>query len=402
MDNLTLQSPLNHIFAKHPIKVLMVDDQPIFGEAIRRMLENERDISFHFASNAQQALELGKEIQPTVILQDLVMPQVDGLMMVKNFRDMAATRHTPIIVLSSREESDIKSLAFAAGANDYVVKLPEKPEIVARIRYHSKAYINLLERNQAYESLLKAQALLKEELEEAAVYVRSIIPPKLLREDLSVDWIYLSSTALGGDTLGYHWMNADTFALYLIDVCGHGVRAALLSVSIINILRSHALLTDTNFFSPSAVLSELNEIFELSKQNQMYFTLWYGVYSKNTRTLTYASAGHPPAVLVKPDYSYQLLSTDNMVIGAFPKMQFVEERVVIDPMSRLYIFSDGVYELESKETQRLIAFNQFIDELIKPETRLGSKLNDILRFAQNIQGKPNFDDDFSLIETHFY
>jgi two-component system chemotaxis family response regulator WspR len=72
-----------------------------------------------------------------VILQDLVMPGTDGLTLVRRYRENAATRDIPIIVLSTKEEPTMKSAAFAAGANDYLVKLPDSIELIARIRYHS-------------------------------------------------------------------------------------------------------------------------------------------------------------------------------------------------------------------------------------------------------------------------
>jgi adenylate cyclase len=138
---------------KHAIKVLLVDDQTIIGEAVRRLLATEEDIIFRYCSDPTAALHVAHEFAPTVILQDLVMPDIDGLMLVRFFRANAATRNIPLIVLSTKEEPKIKAEAFALGANDYLVKLPDKVELIARIRYHSKGYISLLERNDAYKAL---------------------------------------------------------------------------------------------------------------------------------------------------------------------------------------------------------------------------------------------------------
>jgi adenylate cyclase len=138
---------------KHAIKVLLVDDQPIIGEAVRRLLATEEDIIFRYCSDPTAALHVANEFAPTVILQDLVMPDIDGLMLVRFFRANAATRNIPLIVLSTKEEPKVKAEAFALGANDYLVKLPDKLELIARIRYHSKGYISLLERNDAYKAL---------------------------------------------------------------------------------------------------------------------------------------------------------------------------------------------------------------------------------------------------------
>jgi PleD family two-component response regulator len=133
-----------------PITVLLIDDQAIIGEAIRRMLAPESDITFHYCSDPTQALKIAKSCQATVILQDLVMPEMDGLLLVRFLRSKdSPTQHVPLIVLSSKEEPIIKAKAFELGANDYLVKLPDKAELIARIRYHSRAYVNLLKRQEA-------------------------------------------------------------------------------------------------------------------------------------------------------------------------------------------------------------------------------------------------------------
>lgn len=144
------------------LMVLLVDDQPIIGESVRRALASERDIDFHYCSDASQAVSIAEQIQPTVILQDLVMPSVDGLALVREYRARAATRLTPVIVLSTREEPKTKSDAFAIGANDYIVKLPDRVELIARLRYHSRAYLNQQQRDEAYRALRESQQQLLE------------------------------------------------------------------------------------------------------------------------------------------------------------------------------------------------------------------------------------------------
>jgi two-component system chemotaxis family response regulator WspR len=137
--------------------VLLVDDQAMIGEAVRRGLSNEENIDFHFCADPHQAIAHAVRIKPTVILQDLVMPGLDGLSLVREYRNHPATRDIPIIVLSTKEDPLVKSAAFAAGANDYLVKLPDNIELVARIRYHSRSYMMLLQRDAAYRALRVSQ-----------------------------------------------------------------------------------------------------------------------------------------------------------------------------------------------------------------------------------------------------
>jgi len=137
--------------------VLLVDDQAMIGEAVRRSLAAELNIDFHFCADPHQAIANAVRIRPTVILQDLVMPGLDGLTLVREYRNHPSTRDIPIIVLSTKEDAVVKSAAFAAGANDYLVKLPDTIELIARIRYHSRSYLTLLQRDEAYRALRVSQ-----------------------------------------------------------------------------------------------------------------------------------------------------------------------------------------------------------------------------------------------------
>jgi len=152
--------------ADAPMMVLLVDDQAIVAEAVRRALASERDIDFHYCAHPDQAVRMAEQVRPSVILQDLVMPGTDGLTLVRAYRTHDATRDVPIIVLSTKEEPSIKSAAFASGANDYLVKLPDNIELIARVKYHSRSYVNMLQRDEAYRALRRSQQeLLKMNLE---------------------------------------------------------------------------------------------------------------------------------------------------------------------------------------------------------------------------------------------
>ncbi|MCG2586190.1 diguanylate cyclase domain-containing protein [Massilia sp. TS11] len=142
--------------------VLLVDDQLIIVEAVRRLLEGEPDIVFHYETDGGRAAATAARLQPTVILQDLVMPNADGLALIQAYRAQAATEATPIIVLSAKDDAAIKAHSFAAGANDYVVKLPDRLELLARLRYHSQAYQHRLQRDEAFRFLRESQQKLAE------------------------------------------------------------------------------------------------------------------------------------------------------------------------------------------------------------------------------------------------
>ncbi len=388
--------------ASSRVTVLLIDDQPMIGEAVRRMIAGEPDIDFHYLKDPLQAMQTAHAVHPTVILQDLVMPEVDGLDLVTQFRAQDYTREIPMIVLSTKEEPTTKAKAFAVGANDYLVKLPDRIELLARIRYHSKGYINLLQRNQAYRALAESEKRLADEIESAAKYVRSLLPGKIPEGPVRADWQFIPSTALSGDTFGYHWLDERHFAFYLIDVVGHGVAAALLSVSVLNAIRSQSL-PGVNFHNPGQVVTALNERFQMSQQSEKYFTGWYGVYDLQERRITYAGGGHPPVFLMTGETAdraeLKMLESTGPMIGAIDGLDFDCESIAVGLYGRLFLYSDGVYEvhLPGGGTWNFADFRTFMGQQ-KSEDPAMDRLRE---HTLALSGQDHWDDDFSIIELRF-
>ena len=390
---------------EHTVTVLLIDDQPMIGEAVRRMLLNEPGIVFNYCRDASKALEEAARVKPTVILQDLVMPDIDGLTLVKMFRANEATKDTPMIVLSTKEEPTVKAEAFALGANDYLVKLPDKIEVIARIRYHSKGYINLLQRNEAYAALQENQRRMANEVRQAANYVKSLLPDPLKKGEIKTQWRFVPSAELGGDSFGYHWLDDDHFAFYLLDVSGHGVGSALLSVSAMNALRSQAL-PNTDFRVPGQVLSALNNAFQMEQQNGLFFTIWYGVFHKPSRRIAYSAGGHPPALLYTgPNASevrLEQLEPGGPMIGAVPDIPYSSEIISLDEFAKLYLYSDGAYEIE-KADKSMWPFNEFLQVMGQGphDDVTGSNMDRLIAHDRVLMGKDEFVDDLSMVEFLF-
>jgi sigma-B regulation protein RsbU (phosphoserine phosphatase) len=375
------------------ITVLLVDDQAFVGEAVRRMLAEEQDIRFHFCSDPSKAIQTAREVGPTVILQDLVMPEIDGLTLVRFYRADAALKDVPLIVLSTKEEATTKAEAFALGANDYLVKLPDRIELIARIRYHSRGYIALLERNEVMRRLVA-------ELSEAAQYVTNLLPAPLTAGPIRTSWRFVPSTSLGGDSLGYHWLDDGHFAFFLLDVCGHGVGAALLSVSVMNVLRAQTL-PNVDFREPDQVLNALNESFQMERHNGMYFTMWYGVYRTADRTITYSSGGHPAALVITDDTGKPpvKLITPNFIVGALPNRTFRRAEQVLAGPTTLYLFSDGVYEV-TKPDGEMWDYTSFADHLAAP-IGAGSRIDRLYDYVRAMCQDEALPDDFTILELTF-
>lgn len=395
---MTIQENEQAIIGSSGIRVMLVDDQAMIGEAVRRMLLSEDDIDYKYCSDPREALALAKEWKPTVILQDLVMPEVDGLDLVRDYRQDASTSLVPIVVLSSREEPATKAEAFARGANDYLVKLPDPVEIIARVRHHAEGYIARLERDSAHAALKKSESHLRDELSKAAAYVQSLLPDPM-DERVSTQWRFIPSVSLGGDAFGYHWLDDHRLALYLLDVCGHGVGPALLSITAMNVISKQSL-PDVDFGDPGNVLAELNQRFQMADHQGMFFTIWYGVYDDRNRTLDWSGGGHPPAVLLSDGLKPDLLDSDGPMVGAVEGMTYQTRQCEIKPGSRLLLYSDGIYEIRRPDGTlwSLEEFVKVVEEHLPDQSR---SIDSIIGTAKGISETEMFEDDCSVVEFKF-
>jgi hypothetical protein len=241
---------------------------------------------------------------------------------------------------------------------------------------------------------------LDRDLARASAYVEALLPPPLARAPIRADWLYQPSTKLGGDAFGYGPLTDDLFLAYLVDVSGHGAGAAMHSVTVMNLLRQHAL-PSTDMADPAQVLATLNAMFQMEQHAEMYFTVWYGVFDRRSHRLAYASAGHHPAFLAPPAGGDLVpLRTKNGLIGAAPGKVFVADAVVVPAGASLFLFSDGVFEIVTKDGQEW-GLNDFLPLIRKPAGEGLTKCQTIFRDVTEAARPGGFDDDFSLVVMTF-
>ncbi|MEI8312091.1 MAG: PP2C family protein-serine/threonine phosphatase, partial [Verrucomicrobiota bacterium] len=313
----------------------------------------------------------------------------------------ADIRHIPVIMISALDEIESVVRCIEAGAEDYLPK-PFNPTLLrARIGACLEKKALRDTEQQHLRMIEETQSRLDTELAEAANYVRSILPAPVA-EPFDIDWAYVPSTELGGDSFGYHWIDEDHFALYLLDVCGHGVGAALLSVSAINVIRSGAL-SGLDPRDPGAVLSALNAAFPMEKQNNMYFTLWYGVYQKSARTLRHCSGGHPASLLLVPQpdgtNSLEEIRAPGMILGILPAADYKAGACSIPAGASLIMLCDGTYEVRKRDGT-MLEFEEFLAFMRENGTKPDA-LDRALSWVHSLRGDGPLDDDFSAVRIRF-
>ena len=186
---------------------------------------------------------------------------------------------------------------------------------------------------------------LDRELGEANDYVLSVLPPPILTGPVQAEWFYQPCTRLGGDAFGYQMLDSRYFAAFMLDVAGHGAGAALYSVTVANVLRQR-MLPEVDFRDPGAVPRGLPRMFPMERHNNLFFTMWYGVYDMVDRVVSYATAGHHPAFLLAAGATQPVpLGSRNPSIGIGADREVAAVRAPVAPGSSLFLFSDGVFEI---------------------------------------------------------
>lgn len=374
-------------------KILIIDDDLAVQILLTRMLERQ-GYKVVVATNGEEGIVKAVASCPALIICDWIMPGLNGLEVCQRIKADPQLSTTFFILLTSLDSVADRVKGLDAGADDFITKPIEHNELQARVRAGLRLH-------QLSRDLQTQKQILEAELAEAAEYVRSLLPPPMTHP-LGINFQFIPSRQLGGDCFDYYWLDADYLAIYLLDTAGHGLRATLPSISVLNLLRSRAL-KGLNYYQPSDVLQALNNTFQMSYQNDKYFTIWYGVYNKVKRQLIYASAGHPPAVLLSGNSTsikVKTLRTPGVPVGMFPQVKYVDDFCNIEESSSLYIFSDGAYEITQSDGS-LWTLDGFIQMLATSQQRFGGKLDEILNYIISLNSKEVFDDDLSIIKMKF-
>lgn len=243
------------------------------------------------------------------------------------------------------------------------------------------------------KDVMAAEAL-DTDLDKAKDYVQSLLPQPITDGRVKIDWVLQPSARLGGDLFGYHFLDDHTLQIYLLDVSGHGINAAMHAVSVANVLRQKSM--GANPRDPAAVATHLNAMFQMDDHGGMLLSLWYGVFDLQARTIAFTSAGHHAGYLVPPDRSDAIpLDVSNVLIGMMPGYAYKQGTASFEPGSAFYLFSDGAFEIETEE--RNWDLDQFLPYLGAPPEPGKPESRRILEAVKARTGRQAFEDDFTLV-----
>jgi sigma-B regulation protein RsbU (phosphoserine phosphatase) len=277
--------------------------------------------------------------EPSLVLLDVMMPVFDGHRACRLIKRIQCTRDIPIIFLSAKSSAEDKVEGLGKGANDYIAKPFDAKEVLARVQTQLK--INGMQEKLKASNvrLIGERAHLEGDLGAAADLQKSLLPSKGSEiPGLSVEWRCTQSLQVGGDLFGTLDLDPSTKGLYMADVCGHGVSAAMMSMLV---ARSMEEVLATS--SPEEVLGRLDAEFPIERFNR-YFTITYLRVQPKDRVLTYSSAGHVSPILIPANGPIRELCAGGAPIGLGFGNKFEQERVSYEDGDRLFIYTDGVTE----------------------------------------------------------
>ncbi len=401
-----------------PLRVLVVDDSALQRRIVALSLKRW-GFSIQEATSGLEALEICKSDQIDLVISDWVMPEMDGLEFCKEFRKLKRERYGYFILVTSKNDKNDVAQGLDAGADDFLSKPVNKEELKARIR----AGTRVLEMEQELHSqngvvknaLKELQGLYDEinrDLVEAEKLQHSLIPVRHEKlENAEISLLFQSSGHVGGDLVGFFRFSRNRIGIFSLDVSGHGISSALLTVRLAGYLSPHNKTQNIAFEpmpeggyshrSPKDIAKLLNERMMDEMDTEHYFTLAFADVDLETGHVIMVQAGHPHPVIFNPETGVRFMGEGGVPIGLLPEVEYDNFEFDLKAGDRLLLHSDGVTECQNIKGD-LFDEDGLESMLVKKLDGSGPEFMDDLmwQLTEFSEGEP-FGDDVSAILLEF-
>jgi len=390
-------------------RILIVDDSEDIRVLLKRILANAGyDVAE--AAGGEEALCRAEAMRPDLVLLDIVMPGMDGFVVCEELGRKGLLTDVPVIFLSARSDSADKVRGLKEGASDYITKPFDKAEVLARVQNQLKIRRLTCELKRSNARLTEKQAVLDEDLRAAAGIQQSLLPrtvPDI--ESLAIAWKFMPSHVIGGDIFNVFRLDEDHVGMYMIDVSGHGVPSALITVSVSQVLEPNSgQVTKERTYeapgyritSPKKVMEALDGEYPIERFGK-YFTIVYLIINTRTGEVTYSNAAHPSPVIIRGDGSLEPLDKGGTIIGLDGCIPFEEETKPLRQGDRLILFTDGVVEYRNSSGE-FFGEDRFFSLL----SRLGNEgiealLDAVVGSIEDFGQGAEFEDDITLVAVEY-
>lgn len=384
-------------------KILIVDDVPINRMLLIHVLEIQYDTLT--AEDGEKGLEAAIAEQPDLIILDIHMPNMDGFELLERLKADTLTRKIPVIFLTADTETEAKIKGLKLGAVDFITKPFNAEEVLARVHNHIQLDLTAKLLRQANVRLRQQKALLGSGLQAASEIQKALLPNQVIYiPNMRLSWYFQPCERVGGDIFNVIQLDDSHICIYIIDVCGHGIPAAMIASLTFQYLapsggniRFKDIHGNYQLRSPASVVKDLDSEFPFERFNR-YFTMAYAVINFTTGDFSYCCAGHPPLVLLDKAGTVALHGKGGTFVGLGDMGPTVEQGTgTLSSGDRLYFYTDGLIEQESPDEipfgqERFIAAVQSL-RAYSLEKSVEKVIEKIKRYGN---GKA-YIDDFSLL-----
>jgi phosphoserine phosphatase RsbU/P len=396
---------------RNEVRILVVDDD----EAIRILLGSRLRGMGHEIDTASNGLEAWERLEREsfdLLVCDWNMPLMDGVELCRRIRHAEWGSYVYVILCTAMNQKADFLAGMEAGADDFVVKPIDFADLRVRVRAAERIlqlHFELSAQNKSlrelYGKLRSAYDTIERDLEAAASMQAALLPKKTeFHESIRLDWLLIPSLYLAGDMLNYFLVDGNKLVFYHLDVAGHGIPAALLSVTLNRLLmpipgspiaNTGATGVPGTLNSPQDVVSELNERFQST--DDTYFTMVYGVLDTDSRALTFCQAGHPGPLLLSPDGELRRLGEGGFPVGMMPEMKYDQNHITLPAGDKLILYSDGIPECINQSGHRYTEENLFAVLKRCARSSVGDLVEAVRADVMNWHGESELSDDVSLL-----
>lgn len=395
------------------LKILIVDDDPNFKLFLCRTLK-EWGHDVITADDGLEALSILKKEPIRLVISDWMMPEMDGVQLCKNIRRWKNEDYIYFIMVTTKSAQQDLLAGRGAGADDFLSKSFDTDELKVCLRTGVRI-LNLQsalkEKNEslniAYENVNNSYKIIEEDLSAASKMQERLLPCSGKIGGIDFQWMFKPAGFVAGDTFNYFPLDDENIAFYMIDVSGHGVPSALLSVTLQQILKpvsegGRSLLfqpTQNNkeaLFNPAEVMHNLNQRFQMKGEDQQYFTMVYGVVNQKEKRLKFSLAGHPLPI-IQSSAGMKTVGKGATPIGWIPDAEYEEFEVLINQGDRVFIYSDGVTDclLAGNENLAPKPLNTIIEKSKRqPLTKL---ITNLKKRSSDLEKCGKIEDDISFL-----
>lgn len=361
------------------------------------------------ARNGAEAWQILEQGAVSFVISDWMMPEMDGLELCRRIRSARFPHYIYIILLTAKDAKNELVEGMEAGADDFIVKPFNSGELNVRIRAGER--ILKLERDLAEQNqkLSQAFAMMRKDLESAAKMQKSFLPNHAAHlSGVKFEWIFFPSKVVAGDIFNFYQLDENNIAFYLLDVAGHGIASAMLSVTLSKMLslesyksntRTRALHDSgtTKTASPAEVIQYLNKHFQCDEDTSSYFTILYGVINIDHQKLKICQAAHPSPVLIRSGRKPTLIGDGGYPVGLFPDLEYEEQEYDFSEGHRLFVYSDGIIECGNPRRE-MFSQKRLMDILDDCQNLPLHECMEVLKKRlRTWRASDEFDDDVSML-----